>query len=158
MRWISSSSSTPAAKGWLKNRSHCYRWVGDREQLIGLALATLSDQAFVVAAKQVKAAGLDRALSEIRASLPRRGVDVSARNGVPRRVVAETGECRIEVSAMRVPHGISVTPVKGQLVSANENSQRRIPAALVLVALAPAAAIGAQGTNATATVSLDVGV
>ena len=81
MRWISSSSSTPAAKGWLKNRSHCYRWVGDREQLIGLALATLSDQAFVVADKQVKAAGLDRALSEIRASLPRRGVDVSARNG-----------------------------------------------------------------------------
>jgi hypothetical protein len=55
-------------------------------------------------------------------------------------------------------HGISVTPVKGQLVSANENSQRRIPAALVLVALAPAAAIGAQGTNGTATVSLDVGV
>jgi len=43
-------------------------------------------------------------------------------------------------------------------VSANENSQRRIPAALVLVALAPAAAIGAQGTNGTATVSLDVGV
>jgi hypothetical protein len=59
---------------------------------------------------------------------------------------------------MRVPHGISVTPVKGQLVSANENSPRRIPAALVLVALAPAAAIGAQGTNATATVSPEVGV
>src|SRR5690242_6153067 len=31
-------------------------------------------------------------------------------------------------------------------------------AALVLVALAPAAAIGAKGTNGTATVSLDVGV
>ena len=158
MRWISSSSSTPAAKGWLKNRSHCYRWVGDREQLIGARACN----ALRSSVRRRRQAGQGRGPRPRPVGDPRftsskgRGCLCSER--VPRRVVAETGECRIEVSAMRMSHGISVTPVKGQLVSANENSQRRIPAALVLVALAPAAAIGAQGTNATATVSLDVGV
>src|SRR3712207_720182 len=47
-------------------RTTLYRWVGDREQLIGAVLARMAGAAFEQAAERARGRGLERALDRIR--------------------------------------------------------------------------------------------
>jgi AcrR family transcriptional regulator len=79
-------------------RTTLYRWVGDRERLIGAVLAELTDETWRLAEDEAEADGLDRALDTIR-----RFMDMTA-TFPPLRRFAER-ESQLALRIMLSPHG-----------------------------------------------------